>query len=202
MALILALNTASKENGIALLTEKRVLEETTWISESNDSLKVLPEVVKLLDQAGKSWKDLTHVFVVKGPGGYTRLRVGITIANTLAWLLKIPLLTADIFEVWEHRIALEDRSEPHETVIEAGRGRYLRKGDKAPQPWEEMALAEVTSYGEVPIQSVLRKEVTQTFGEAVRELFGVRLEAVVQVEPLYTQAPNITPARRKIGQSP
>lgn len=192
MALILALNTASKENGIALLTEERVLEETNWISESNDSLKVLPEVVKLLDQVGKGWRDLTHVFVVKGPGGYTRLRVGITIANTLAWLLKIPLLTTDIFEVWEHRIALEDRSEPHETVIEAGRGRYLGKGGKAPQPWP--------CYGEMPTESALRKEVAHSLGQAVLELFQQGMEPVDQVEPLYMQPPNITPPKRVGGQ--
>jgi tRNA threonylcarbamoyl adenosine modification protein YeaZ len=202
MPLILAINTASKENGIALLTGERVLEEATWISESNDSLKVLPEVVKLLDQAGKGWKDLTHVFVVKGPGGYTRLRVGITIANTLAWLLKIPLLTTDIFEVWEHRIVLEDRSEPHETVIEAGRGRTLRKGDKAPQPWEEIEAGKRTCYGEMPTESALRKEVAHSLGQAILEIFQQGMEPVDQVEPLYTQPPNITLAKKVQRQSP
>ena len=196
MSLILAFNTASKESGIALLTQERVLEEITWISESNDSLKVLPEVMKLLEQAGKSWQELTHLFVVKGPGSYTRLRVGITIANTLAWLLEISLLTADIFKVWELRIEAEARCEPHQVIIEAGRGKYLSKGVNTPQLWKEIQALEQTCYGEVPAQSALRKEIRHSFGEAVTELFQQGMEAVSQVEPLYTQPPNITPAKK------
>lgn len=36
-------------------------------------------------------KDLKAIFVNSGPGSFTGVRVGITVANTLAWALDIPV---------------------------------------------------------------------------------------------------------------
>lgn len=199
MALILAFNTAAKENSLALLNEKRVLEEANWISENNDSAKVLPEAVRLLEQAGKSWNDLTAIFVVKGPGSYTRLRVGITIANSLAWILKIPMQTADVFELWENRIALKERSRNHAVVIGAGRGRYLFQAPETSLRMETLDDIEAMGYpcyGEVPSESRLFRSVTRSFGEAVIDLARRSLPTVPQVNPVYFQPPNITLAKQ------
>jgi tRNA threonylcarbamoyladenosine biosynthesis protein TsaB len=40
----------------------------------------------------KAPADLTKIVVAKGPGSYTGVRIGVTIAKTLAWTLKIPLV--------------------------------------------------------------------------------------------------------------
>lgn len=52
---------------------------------------VLPIVEGLLEEHGLTLKDITGVEVNPGPGSFTGLRVGITIANTLGFLLKIPV---------------------------------------------------------------------------------------------------------------
>src|SRR3989338_5376570 len=109
MSLIIAINTASRESALALLQDNRVLGEVAWPSNANESTKVLPELESLLKDAKKTWNDLTHVFVIKGPGAYTSLRVGITIANGIAWTLKRPMLTATVFELWEHRLSHDVR---------------------------------------------------------------------------------------------
>jgi tRNA threonylcarbamoyl adenosine modification protein YeaZ len=51
----------------------------------------LPAIDALLKTADKSVRDLTHVIVIKGPGLFTGLRVGVTIANTIAYSLQIPI---------------------------------------------------------------------------------------------------------------
>ena len=53
------------------------------------------EVLLLLDALLKknnlALSDIAEIFVCKGPGSYTGLRVGVAVANTLAHLLNIPI---------------------------------------------------------------------------------------------------------------
>ena len=52
---------------------------------------VLPMITELLTQKGKSLNDLTEIEVFTGPGSFTGLRVGVSIANALGYALKIPV---------------------------------------------------------------------------------------------------------------
>lgn len=54
------------------------------------SEKFLPVLDKFLKSNQTSIKHLTSIIVFQGPGSYTSLRIGISIANTLAWSLNIP----------------------------------------------------------------------------------------------------------------
>jgi len=49
---------------------------------------------------GKSWNDLTGIGVLRGPGSFTGLRIGITVLNTLADSLHVPIIGA-LGEQWQ-----------------------------------------------------------------------------------------------------
>lgn len=191
MSLILAINTASQESALALIEGNAVLGEESWLSQANESERLIPCMEKLLELSGKTWKDLTGVFVVKGPGSYTSLRVGITVANSLAWSLKIPMRSLDVFELWEARIASSERVNPHRVVMAAGRDRYFFKGEDAFHEWAH-ADETMPVYGEPPLDHPHCREVTHSFGEALVAVDVNRLETVPSVEPLYTHSPHIT----------
>ena len=52
---------------------------------------VLPMIEKLLKKNKLELKDLEEIKVNPGPGSFTGLRVGVSIANALGFLLKIPV---------------------------------------------------------------------------------------------------------------
>lgn len=52
---------------------------------------ILLAIHELLLEQHKDWSDLTSIEVHKGPGTFTSLRLGIAIANTLSFALKIPV---------------------------------------------------------------------------------------------------------------
>lgn len=52
---------------------------------------VLPLIETILKDNSLELKDITAIEVNPGPGSFTGLRVGITIANTLGFLLKVPI---------------------------------------------------------------------------------------------------------------
>lgn len=57
--------------------------------QSNDLLKTIEDVLK---KEKILLIDLTAILVNISPGSYTGVRVGATVANTLAWSLDIPVL--------------------------------------------------------------------------------------------------------------
>ncbi|MDB5165682.1 MAG: HAD-superfamily hydrolase, subfamily variant 3 [Candidatus Saccharibacteria bacterium] len=46
-----------------------------------------------LATVGKTWQDLTGLGVFQGPGSFTGLRIGMTVLNTMADALSIPIVT-------------------------------------------------------------------------------------------------------------
>ena len=55
------------------------------------SQEVLPMIEILLREHARALSDVTAITVVRGPGSYTGLRVGIAIASTLSMLLHVPI---------------------------------------------------------------------------------------------------------------
>ena len=45
-----------------------------------------------LEEQGANWDSITGIGVMKGPGSFTGLRIGLTVANTLADSLGVPII--------------------------------------------------------------------------------------------------------------
>lgn len=97
--LCLYINTATKENHIALIRDNELLIENKWLSNRDETQKLLVSIEELLKTHKKSFDDLTHLFIINGPGGFTSLRVGITIANTISYLTKCKISSNTLFEL-------------------------------------------------------------------------------------------------------
>jgi tRNA threonylcarbamoyladenosine biosynthesis protein TsaB len=52
---------------------------------------LLPFINKILKSKGKTFKDVTEIEVATGPGSFTGLRIGVSVAQTLGWVLGIPV---------------------------------------------------------------------------------------------------------------
>ncbi len=56
------------------------------------SEKLLPMVDGMLKHRRLQVKKIQRIVVVRGPGPFSAVRTGIIVANSLGWLLKIPVL--------------------------------------------------------------------------------------------------------------
>ena len=57
----------------------------------NHCTYAIPILAKLINSADIKIKDVNEIFVVIGPGSFTGVRIGVTIAKTLAYTLNIPI---------------------------------------------------------------------------------------------------------------
>src|SRR5690554_2087848 len=98
-AMILGIDTSNSPLAVALVKDDAVLIEETHNLKINHSLTAMPAVEEIMKKAKVVPGDLTRIVAAEGPGSYTGVRIGLTIAKTLAWSLKIPLVTVSSLKV-------------------------------------------------------------------------------------------------------
>jgi len=132
----LSIDTASELASIALSREGHVSSDVAWQSKRNHTAELLPRIEQLLDGSGVDKSDLSAVFVSIGPGMYTGLRVGLSIAQGLARALVIPAIGVGRLELdaYPHR----DFDGQIVAVHRAGRGE-LAWGSYQARPWRELS---------------------------------------------------------------
>ncbi|MFA5270150.1 MAG: tRNA (adenosine(37)-N6)-threonylcarbamoyltransferase complex dimerization subunit type 1 TsaB [Patescibacteria group bacterium] len=111
---VLAIDTTEADTGIGLAGEGKIKIDT-WVSQRNQSKELLPRIDRLLRSTKIKPEQLTQVAVNLGPGSFTGLRIGISIANAFGYALKIPVagksqVTGDIKERVEQLLSLKARS--------------------------------------------------------------------------------------------
>ena len=120
--MLLAIDTATRTASIALYNADGVLAETTWRSRENHTVELMPQVAHLLDLQRAQKSDLQAIGIALGPGSFTGLRVGMSVAKGLAFGYHIPLIGIPTMDA----VAL-----PHAwqslsiwAILSAGRGRF------------------------------------------------------------------------------
>ncbi|GGB71571.1 tRNA (adenosine(37)-N6)-threonylcarbamoyltransferase complex dimerization subunit type 1 TsaB [Fictibacillus barbaricus] len=96
---VLAIDTSNLVMGISVLDEGKVLGEYITNLKKNHSIRVMPAIEEVLNETGVKPAELDRIVVAKGPGSYTGVRIGVTIAKTLAWTLKKDLVGISSLEV-------------------------------------------------------------------------------------------------------
>jgi tRNA threonylcarbamoyladenosine biosynthesis protein TsaB len=96
---VLAIDTSNYVLGVAIVDEEKVIGEVITNLPKNHSVRVMPTIEQLMKECGIKPKELEKIVVAMGPGSYTGVRIGVTIAKTLAWSLQIPLVGVSSLEV-------------------------------------------------------------------------------------------------------
>lgn len=92
--MILSLRTDSDVAQLALYDGLELKFSDEWTAGRQLSMQLLPHITKLLEQAGLAIADLTGLVVYQGPGSFTGLRIGISVANALAYGTGIAIVGA------------------------------------------------------------------------------------------------------------
>ena len=88
----LGIDTSNVPLSIAVVKDNQLLVEWTSSIKVTHSVGAMPAVEEALKQANINPGEIDVIAVAEGPGSYTGVRIGVTIAKTLAWTLKIPLV--------------------------------------------------------------------------------------------------------------
>ncbi|MBW1711044.1 MAG: tRNA (adenosine(37)-N6)-threonylcarbamoyltransferase complex dimerization subunit type 1 TsaB [Deltaproteobacteria bacterium] len=116
----LALETSTALGSVALVDEAGTLAESIEPEGLTHSRTLLPSANRLLSETGLTLQDLDLIAVTVGPGSFTGLRIGLSVAKGLAWAAGKPLVGVPSLDTLAQNLP----PEPHQfcPMIDARKG--------------------------------------------------------------------------------
>ena len=119
--MLLAIDSSTRYAGVALLNgDGQPAQLLQWLSRRNHSVELLPAIETVLQREHVTVQDITSIAIALGPGSFSALRVGLSIAKGLAWARGLPLVTATTLEI--EAFAYRTGGMPVCAVLDAGSG--------------------------------------------------------------------------------
>jgi len=163
--MLLAIDTSTRVAGVALHDGTRVLGEVVWFSHDHHTVELTPVISAVLTRANLAVSDLGAVAVTIGPGSFTGLRIGLSVAKGLALASHLPLVGVPTLDVVAVAQALRDM--PLVAVLQAGRGKLaMQKYAVSSGAWQPVGKIEI-----MDIQALAKRiqEPTLVCGELEEE---------------------------------
>lgn len=120
--MLLAIDTSTRNVGIAVYDGVRVLSETIWASLDYHTVELSPAINETLARAGLKIQELKLLAVATGPGSFTGLRIGLAVAKGIALACHLPVIGVPTLDIVAESQPVCNGI-PLAAVLQAGRGR-------------------------------------------------------------------------------
>lgn len=117
----LFISTYSELITIGLFKDNTLIMQKEKESEKSHSIYLVPMIDEVLKENNIECQDLSEILVVNGPGSFTGIRLGVTVAKTLAYTLNIPIKTISSIEAISASIKADNKI----ITISDTKGKYL-----------------------------------------------------------------------------
>jgi tRNA threonylcarbamoyladenosine biosynthesis protein TsaB len=185
---ILAIETATWLASVAVADGERIVAERNQLTQGRHAAVLLPAVREVLASAGLAVRDLDLIAVSVGPGSFTGLRVGLSVAKGLSYASGVPVIGIPTLEALAHAAPAE--SSTVVAVLDARKGElyaagFRRDGRFLTAVLEEQLVDAATLLEKLPRPCAVIGDATETYGAWFRE----RLGAEVTILPFPEWAP-------------
>ena len=116
---VLYIDTSTNYLSTGIVKNDKLLATKYEKLEQNLSRDAVPEIAKMFDEIGMKTKDIDKIIVVDGPGSFTGIRIGVTIAKVYAYALKKNITTISSLEAMQESF---DGASYYVPIIDARRG--------------------------------------------------------------------------------
>ena len=99
---ILALRTDKPEAELYIYDDYKELARIKWPAHRQLAETLNAKIEEILNKSSISYDELGGLAVYKGPGSFTGLRIGLSVANALAYGLELPIAAASGSD-WQKR---------------------------------------------------------------------------------------------------
>lgn len=97
--IILTIRTDKPESEVGVYDDEKQLAHTTWQAHRELAETLHKTIIDTLMKADVRLHQLEGIVGYRGPGSFTGLRIGLSVANALAYSLAIPVVATD-GEAW------------------------------------------------------------------------------------------------------
>lgn len=200
---ILAVDTATEACSAALLVGDKLFSR--WEEAPRDhTRKILPMVQAVLDESGLSLDQLDAIAFGRGPGSFTGVRIGISVAQGLAFGVGVPLIGISTLAAMAQGVYRLEGADSVLSAIDARMnevyfGRYELQAGCMQLVGEEVVrdpaqlVSELTGEGALPGRWLAVGTGFETYGE---QLNGLTEELVISQQVRFPAALDMLPLAR------
>ena len=123
---VLGIDTSGYANALGIVEGGRVLAELNYTAMSDSIEKITLNIEEVLRKANLKLNDIEGIGVGLGPGSWTGIRIGVTVAKMLAFSMNKPIAGVPTLEVLAYNT--HDESRPVFAVIDVGTGNNVYAG--------------------------------------------------------------------------
>ena len=116
----LFIDTSSSDVSIALVKDNTILSSITQNLPNQHSIYTTSYIDKVLKETSLEPKDIDKIMVVNGPGSFTGVRIGVTIAKVFAYILKKDIICLSSLKIR----AISSNHNNCLSIINANRNNY------------------------------------------------------------------------------
>lgn len=145
--MLVAIDTSNRLVGLACYDASGLLAEVSWMSGNNQTTQLLPQLDLLLAHIRKKRSDIQAVAVALGPGSWSGLRVGMSVAKGMAMAANLPLIgvgTLDMLAYQHQRPSM-----PVYPLIHLGRDRFATAEFQYKGEWKRLSEPRNTTLTEI-----------------------------------------------------
>jgi len=93
--LILTLKTDNPDAELGLFEDKTRLQYVSFLAHRTLAENLPKKIEQLLNQQNLNWQSIQGIVCYLGPGSFTGLRIGLSLANACAYSLKVPIVGSE-----------------------------------------------------------------------------------------------------------
>ncbi len=169
---LLAIDTATATCGVALTEDGRLVADARLHRPNVHNEKLVGLIQWLFNQADWRFEDLSGIAVSIGPGSFTGLRIGLSVAKGLALAVDRPVVPVNTLDALAFSVTALDATVC--VVIRARKGeyyfaQYTKSGTELRRHGEYTILDHAAVQARLPNQSVLVAQPPELFQEFAAE---------------------------------
>jgi tRNA threonylcarbamoyladenosine biosynthesis protein TsaB len=120
--MILAIDTSTQWMGLALFDGSQILFEKVWRTNRRHTVELVPSIQNIFKDTGIEITALKAVAVALGPGSFTSMRIGLSVAKGLSLSLHIPVIGIHSLDISAYGLPVKEL--PLFCILKVGRGRF------------------------------------------------------------------------------
>ena len=168
---------------IVIYKDEKILVKKEATTSYDHSVTTMPILIEAMEEAKLDSKDLNQIIVVNGPGSFTGVRIGVTIAKTLAYTLQIPIkVVSSLF--------IKALSFPHEkiNIVEREKnGVFVGKFNEKNQLIGEYQYLKNSEYDKLKDSVEYMEEIEIDYEKIIQFIENMEAINPHKVNPLYVK---------------
>ena len=174
----LFIDTHYKDILLVLYKDNECLDKIELTDFKSTSVETMPHLIELLDQNNIKPNDLDKVAVCIGPGSFTGTRIGVTIAKTISYSIKKPIVSITSIDL----VGLNLDAKSYVSVLE-NNGAFVALYDK--KIIGELKYLNNDEYEAFKKENTVIENIDLDYNKLIMFINGLKEENVHDVNPIY-----------------